>query len=222
MLVPPPPPPSAPPTTLEAIPAAKPPPAPWARGEDPPYTGTVLAPCAHGRWKLQAGAAPEAHATLLCSRCEADGEHWGQGRALALGCPHGYVSPEGGLTPPLQCSDANCIQAAARAIARAREVQGHYPRRTDPIRWRGELDARAPTAARLLKEAFRRPFDAIAMHEHTGAFRDAWATKGVAAASIADRPSMHPPQLGSLHFIADVREWHAAYPWSIPLSLIHI
>ena len=63
-----------------------------------------------------------------------------------------------------------------------------------------------------------RPFAAVALHEHTGAFRDAWAAAGVRAASIADRPSTSPPAEGSFHFIADVREWRAGYQWSIPLA----
>ena len=38
------------------------------------------------------------------------------------------------------------------------------------------------------------------------------------AASVADRPSAAPPASGTFHFIADVREWRASYPWSIPLA----
>ena len=160
-----------------------------------------------------------AHAELLCPHCEADGARWGAMEVVALACPHGYVAPtEGPLSPPLQCKDTACREAASAAQAKAQLVHDSYPAKADPVRWKAEIDSRAPTAALLFKEACARPFQAVAMHEHTGAFRDAWAARGVRAASISNRPSMRPPRQGTLHFIAEVQEWHAAYPWAIPLA----
>ena len=62
------------------------------------------------------------------------------------------------------------------------------------------------------------PFEAVAMHEHSGAFRDAWAEEGFCAASVANRPSSNPPAAGSMHFVGDVVAWRKAYPWSLPLA----
>ena len=77
---------------------------------------------------------------------------------------------------------------------------------------------RAPGAQLIFDSLTAAPFGAIALHEHSGAFRDAWQSAGVRAASVADRPSAAPPLHPSIHFIADVRAWHAAYRWSIPLA----
>ena len=77
---------------------------------------------------------------------------------------------------------------------------------------------RAPNADSLFKEATSAPFGAVAFHEHSGSFRNAWAHLGVHAASIADRPSSTLPARDSIHFIGDVRKWHAAYSWTIPLA----
>ena len=110
------------------------------------------------------------------------------------------------------------MEAARRAHLQASYIHDIYPARADPVRWRGEIDARAPTAALLLKEAFERPFEAVALHEHSGAFRDAWTAVGVRAASVADRPSATRPAPGATHFVCDVETWRAKYPWSIPLA----
>ena len=77
---------------------------------------------------------------------------------------------------------------------------------------------RAPGAQEIFQHLTAAPFVTLALHEHSGAFRDAWQRLGIRSASVADRPTSSPPIPPSNHFIADVPTWHSAYKWSIPLA----
>ena len=106
----------------------------------------------------------------------------------------------------------------AIALADMSSKATHLPIRADPIRWPGEVDMRAPGGRSAFESVTSSPFLAVALHEHSGSFRNAWAQLGARAASVADRPSSTLPAAGSAHFISDVRAWHQSYPWTIPVA----
>lgn len=88
----------------------------------------------------------------------------------------------------LSCVRPECKRMAF-SLAEMSARSTHLPLRSDPICWLGELDMRAPNAESLFKEVTSTPFSAVALHEHSGSFRNAWAALGFRAASVADRPS---------------------------------
>ena len=187
------------------------------------YTTTVLAACAHGQWCLAAGVISPATALTLCPTCVPP-PPWHSHATLALACPHGFAIPPSpsnptGPHPPLpgRCTASACTQAATRLKALSAKALC-LPARADPLRWVGEVDMRAPWAQPMFDSLTAAPFGAVALHEHSGAFREAWQLASVRAASVSDRPSTTPPTPPSVHFIAEVRAWHAAYRWSIPLA----
>ena len=65
------------------------------------------------------------------------------------------------LPPPDVCADPHCVEAAQRAWGHAACTHPTYPSRADPVRWVGEVDMRAPTAAILFDEVCAEPFSAV-------------------------------------------------------------
>ena len=77
------------------------------------------------------------------------------------------------------------------------------------------------SSAPLFPREFRAPlpadfkwprFERFAFFEHRGSFRDAW---GIPACSVADRPTDVPPADGNYHFVMDVFDFLAVYPYPI-------
>ena len=190
------------------------------------YTTTVAVACPHDCWCLAAGFMPPEGGALLCQSCPPPPPPWHSYPLIAVACAHGFTVPPTYAHPfgpthfpplPRRCPHPACAVGAAQLTALSARALV-LPARADPLRWRGELDMRAPGALRIMDAITATPFGATALHEHSGAFRDAWQRRGVRAASVADRPSTSPPPAPSVHFIADVREWHSAYRWSIPMA----
>ena len=184
----------------------------------------VLYRCTHGAWQLAAGVLPSDTGLTLCEICDAshDPPWWKrQNTDCAVRCPHGFASATNAhIDPPTKCSSERCLATAAQYLSSARAAHPKWPAKTDPIRWVGEFDARSINTLLTLPYFLETapPFDVVALHEHTGAFRDEWAKQGFAAASVANRPTSSPPVKGAVHFIADVVEWRSAYQWSIPMA----
>ena len=139
--------------------------------------------------------------------------------SCALRCPHGFA-PHGStdLQPPAPCSRKACLAITAATLAAAQAAHPQWPSKEDPIRWVGEYDSRPPGVLLSIEAYLTAPLDVVSLHEHTGAFRDAWSSAGFRSASVANRPSTVPPEGESLHFIGEVKEWHRAYPWSLPMA----
>ena len=65
-------------------------------------------------------------------------------------------------------------------------------------------------------------FTHFAFFEHTGEFREAWAARGYAACSVADRRTMLPPSPGCMHVLGRVQDFLALYPHPIGISTSHV
>ena len=191
---------------------------PLVRADVPAYPSCIIVRCEHG-WRLQAGVATNSESKGLCQLCAPTGVHWHLLPEWAMSCPHGFYAPPQLRRdpPPRWCRSKSCRHAAEELQELATD-QRELPLREGCIRWPGEIDMRAYNAATLFKEEVATPFQAVAFHEHTGAFRDHWAARGVRAASVADRPTLHPPAPSSRHFISGVIQWHRAYPHPIPIA----
>ena len=169
------------------------------------YPSSVLLRCKHGRWIVAAGYVIPDTRDILCPDCEPE-QPWWQASLYAMHCPHGYsvVATDANIpTPPLretQCHQDGC-RATTHAWATRCQKARDLPSRRDCIRHPGEVDGRAPDIAAIFATATRGDFRAVAFHEHTGAFREAWTKLDVYAASVADRPSLSAPTRPSLHFI---------------------
>ena len=186
------------------------------------FPPAVLSSCPHSAWQLSAGVLPINHTLALCARCAPSSSPpwWDRhGSHTAVRCPHGFASQGSPHPPPpAACSRKECLAAAAATITAARSASPEWPAKEDPIRWVGEYDSRPAGTLLPLKAIIASPFDAVSLHEHTGAFRNEWAKAGFRAASVANRPSTTPPPYGCIHFIGEVVEWRQGYPWSIPMA----
>ena len=182
----------------------------------------VLCSCPHNSWQLSAGVLPLTHNFALCAVCTPSSSPpwWSrQGAVCAVRCLHGFATCfTSTLQPPAPCSRKDCLAFAAAMLAAAQHANPKWPAKEDPVRWVGEFDSRPPGALLSLAAFIAAPFDAVSLHEHTGAFRNEWAKASFTAASVANRPSTTPPEEGSIHFIGDVVAWWRAYPWSIPMA----
>ena len=178
--------------------------------------------CHHNAWQLAAGVLPLKHTLVLCTKCSPSSTPpwWTRGGAkCAVRCPHGFATcAEAHLQPPAPCSREACLAASSSTLLAAQSANARWPAKGDPVRWLGEFDSRTPGALQSLEAYVAAPFSAVALHEHTGAFRNEWAAAGFSAASVANRPSTTPPAKDSIHFIGDVEDWWRAYPWSIPMA----
>ena len=185
------------------------------------HTTAILSPCCLGRWMLQAGTVLPKASHLLCAECTPPLRPWHLMTGVAISCPHGFVALANTHAPPPRECHAEGCRRNAEAIRRVAATAQTLPAKADPIRWKGEVDMRAHNAQEIFLHATTRPFGAVAFHEHTGSFRDEWAKLGVLAASVANRPTLHPPLGDSVHFIANAEEWHASYSWEIPIATAH-
>ena len=158
------------------------------------YTTTVAVACPHDCWCLAAGFMPPEGGALLCQSCPPPPPPWHSYPLIAVACAHGFTVPPTYAHPfgpthfpplPRRCPHPACAVGAAQLTALSARALV-LPARADPLRWRGELDMRAPGALRIMDAITATPFGATALHEHSGAFRDAWQRRGVRAASVAD------------------------------------
>ena len=62
-------------------------------------------------------------------------------------------------------------------------------------------------------------FDAFALFEHRGSFRESWPFP---SCSVADRATDIPPSEGKYHFVMDVYVFLQIYPYPIPLQTNHV
>ena len=134
--------------------------------------------------------------------------------ALTFRCPHGFVSTQG--SPPWPCLRHECLQCARSHADAAATAILELPRCDDPVRWPREVRVDGIDGPSLREQCCRFPFVAVACHEHTGAFRNAWSEMGAPAASVAIRPSVAPPAITALSFVDTVEDWEAAYRHRIP------
>ena len=128
-------------------------------------------------------------------------------------CPHGFTSTT--ISFDGACHDETCLLAADSTLSVACMAHPDYAYRSDPIRWPREVrlplgDIHGTVLPHLLSLVPPK-LVAIAMHENTGSFREAWAPFAHAA-SLADRPTSTPPSPSTLHFIAGDEAFHAWYP----------
>ena len=183
----------------------------------------VLMSCSHDEWQLAAGVLPLKHDIPLCEKCSPSSHPpWWQRphSACAIRCQHGFaLALDSSLLPPCHCSLSECRATAGATLTSAKAAHPRFPSRKDPIRWVGEFDSRSQGTLLALPLYLASPFEVVAMHEHTGAFRDAWSEEGFRAASVCNRPSSNPPVGDSIHFISDVVEWRSHYAWSIPCAI---
>ena len=159
----------------------------------------------------------------LCRRCSpCSAPPWWTLSRVAIRCTHGFcIIGQGGGELESACGDPTCLDRANTLREAARAARLDLPAKADPLRWVREYDARQSGALQHLLMHVASPFDVVAFHEHTGAFRDAWREAGFDSVSVSNRPATSPPPEGSMHFIAECVEWRDAYPWRIPLATAH-
>ena len=70
-----------------------------------------------------------------------------------------------------------------------------------------------------IPEGFTFPhFGCIALYEHHGCFREAWALRGKPSCSVADRGTALPPSALCYHFRMKVEQFISVYPYPIHLQ----
>ena len=165
---------------------------------------------------------PPCDSRTLCTDIGCAVHMWWTCNDLALRCPHGFVALGGAFA--FRCNNPVCLRVAEETLRRAVASTINLPLREDPIRWPGEVRLPSECGAAVLPflSVWSPPrYEAICLFEHSGAFRAAWAQRGIPVASVADRPSSTPPEPGSNHIIALARRFHAWYPHPISFVTTH-
>jgi hypothetical protein len=65
-------------------------------------------------------------------------------------------------------------------------------------------------------------FSHFALYESSGAFREAFAARGYAACSVADRPTSRAPSPHCVHYIGSVQQFVRQYPHPLGLVVTHV
>ena len=74
-----------------------------------------------------------------------------------------------------------------------------------------------------IPEGFTFPhFRCVALYEHHGCFREAWALRGRLSCSVADRGTALPPSASCYHFRMKVEQFISVYPYPIHLQTNHV
>jgi len=123
-------------------------------------------------------------------------------------------APHRKVRAPSAATAATALLTAGAAVGIP--SAGATPLTVDPVRFHGEFAAPLPAG-----HVFPR-FDRIALYEHSGAFREAWAARGLRAASVCRRPSMTPPSPGCHHYKMEVASFLQLYPHPIPFITSHV